>query len=63
MPTVVHYSYTTESCVMQPSEMIRNIDFAYELAKPYIDRASASLAELADKLNTVVDKINTLNSR
>lgn len=62
LPTVVKYTYEAESCVMQPSETIRNIDFACELAKPLIDKASNAIQEVKDKINSVFDKIKSINN-
>lgn len=63
LPTVYHYSYTAMGNIVQPSEMIRNTDFVYELVEPYISKAEQKLSEVAKKINTVMDKIKMLNSK
>lgn len=63
LPTVYHYSYTAMGNIVQPSEMIRNTDFVYELVEPYISMAQQELSEVVKKINTVLDKINMINSR
>ena len=63
LPTVYHYKYVTEGSVVQPAEMIRNTDFVYELAKPYLSKATSELSNVVDKLKTVFDKISILNNK
>lgn len=63
MPTAYDYKYSAVVYVVQPTEMIRNTDFAYELVEPYVSLVSDKLKEVVDKLNKIVQKIGILNKK
>ena len=63
LPTLYHYKYQTESSVVQPAEMIRNTDFVYEIAEPYLDKATSELSNVVKKFKTVFDRIDIINKK